>query len=437
MDDSDAIARLGGEFCNPAEERAWRAGRLQRELRSTRLLWGCALLCIGAYLPVEYLARGGALPVDLLWPRISMLLLGAGVLLALGSPRLHPHRDRITGAALVLAMTCYGALLSARGQQSSGALLLLVLGSYLFSPGSFRMHCAAGVAGSLGAAYLAAGSLHWLELSYLLPTNMLAALALARLNREQRLLHRQGRRLQREVGQRRLTQQRLEAAQRRNLALLYNTLPGAVVLQLQRSPHQRPARHHPGATLLFADIVGFTALSRRLTAAQLLRLLDALFSGFDAVAERRGLEKIKTIGDAYFAAAGLSAAERRPADRAAGMALDLRRVAALTGRRWGLPLELRIGIHTGPVVSGVLGHKRFAFDLWGDAVNIASRLQAAAPRGGILVSEQACRACGAGYRFGPLQALELRGCGRVSATRLYGALPVAQLPDDLAGDGLR
>jgi class 3 adenylate cyclase len=437
MDDSGVIGRASGEFCNLAEERAWRESRKRQELATLNLLWGCALVCIGVYLPLEYLARGGDLPPELLWPRLAILLAGAAVLLVLRRPPPQPYRDWITSAGLVLAMTCYGAMLAARGQQSAGALLLLVLGSYLFSPGSFSLHCSAGVAGSLGAAYQAAGSLPWLELSYLVPANLLAALALGQLNRERRRLYLQRQRLRREVEQRRLIQERLEASRRRNLALLYNALPGAVVLQLQRSPHQRPARHHPGATLLFADIVGFTTLARRLSAPQLLRLLDALFSAFDAVAERRGLEKIKTIGDAYFAAAGLSTAERRPAARAAGMALDLRRAAAETGRRWGLPLVLRTGLHTGPVVSGVLGQKRFAFDLWGDAVNIASRLQAAAPRGGILVSEQTFRDCGAGYRFGPLQTLELRGCGRVQAARLLGPLPAVQLPQNLRGDGFR
>jgi class 3 adenylate cyclase len=432
MDDSGEITRASGEFHNRFEERAWRTSQLPQELRMLNLLWGGALVCVGGYLPLEYLARGGDLPAGLVWPRLGILLVGCAVLMLLRRPRLHAHRDVITSTGLALAMTCYGALLAARGQHSAGALLLLVLGSYLFSPGGFRLHCLTGVAGSLGAVLAAAGAVPWLELSYLLPANVLAALALGQLNRERRRLYLQGVRLRREVERRRSTQQRLEAAQRQNLSLLYNALPAAIVLQLQQSPRRRPARQHPGVTLLFADIVGFTGLSRRMSAPQLLRLLNTLFSAFDDLTERHGLEKIKTIGDAYFAAAGLSAAEHLPAARTAAMALDLRRAAAHTGRRWGMALDLRIGLHTGPVVSGVLGHKRFAFDIWGDAVNLASRLQAAAPRGGILVSECTRRACGTGFRFGSPRPLDLRGCGPVTAYRLFGV----QQAGDLSGDRL-
>jgi class 3 adenylate cyclase len=190
-------------------------------------------------------------------------------------------------------------------------------------------------------------------------------------------------------------------------------------------------------TLVFADIVGFSTLARKLSPAQLLELLDTLFSSFDALAERHGVEKIKTIGDAYFAVAGLRDRGEASASRAAAMSLALRRDAAITGRRCGLPLQLRIGLHTGPVVAGVLGRTRYAFDVWGDAVNVASRLQGAAPVGAILVSEATRRHCPPSFRFGPAHTIPLRGCGPVVACRLHGRLPVRESLDDLGGDGLR
>lgn len=434
MEDGGDIHAGSGEFRDPAMERHWRQEQAARELRQVRLLWGAALVFFGGYLPLEHLALGAGLAPALLWPRLGILLIGGAVLLLLRDHRLHRWRDLVTGCGLALAMTCYGALLAARGQHSAGALLLLVVGSYLFSPGRFLAHCVTGVAGSLGAIVASAGALPWLEASYLLPANVLAALALAQLNRERRRLYWQGLSLQREMARRRQLQRQFDQVHRQNRALLYNALPAAVVQQLRRQPGRRPARLHPEATLLFADVVDFSGLARRTSPRELLRLLDTLFSAFDALAEQHGVEKIKTIGDAYFAVAGLDSAVGPPR-RAAALALDLRRAAATTGRQRGMPLRLRIGLHTGPVVAGVLGRTRYAFDVWGDAVNIASRLQSAAPAGGILVSETTRRACREAYRFGAPRPLQLKGCGRVVACPLYGvARP--ELPYDLGADGL-
>lgn len=430
------IRFCSGEFLCPETERAWRHSQRSQELRQVRLIWAAALACVAAYLPLDYLQRAG-LPMDLWWPRLGIIAAGCAVLSLLCLPRLQHHRDWVTGAGLVVAMACYGALLAGREQPSSGALLLLVLGSYLFSPGSFTQHWVTGTAGSLGAVLAAGGTLPWLEASYLVPANLLAALTLAQLNRQRRRVYRQGLALQREVAGRRRAQRRLSALYRQNRRLLYNALPAAVAQQLRRHPQRRPAREIAEATLLFADIVGFSPLARRLSARQLLTLLNDLFSAFDDLADRYGLEKIKTIGDAYFAVAGLAPGDMQPAAQAVEMALGLGRATGIVGRRRGLHLALRIGLHTGPVVAGVLGHKRYAFDVWGDAVNIASRLQAAAPAGGILVSESTRRRCPPGFRFSAPRELALRGCGPVVASALLGRCEALKRRDDLAGDVLR
>ncbi len=406
MDDGKHIAGLSGEFRSARLERRYRAQQAAAELRQLRLLWLVALACFACYLPAETLARGTKPPWPELWPRLGILSVGLSVLWVLQQPSVVALRDWISSVGLVTAMASYGCLLAARDDGSSGALLLLLLGSYLFSPCRFSLHCVTGLLGSLAAAYLARNSVAGLELSYLLPANVLSALALAGLNRSRRRLYLQGR--------------QLALLHQRNQALLYNTLPEPVAQQLRDNPGSRPVRLVPSVTVVFADIVGFSELVRNLTPGQLLTLLDALFSAFDAIADRRGLEKIKTIGDAYLAAAGLTPGKPGEGLRAVQMASDLQRAATRVGRRQHLELTLRVGVHTGPVVAGVLGSKRYAFDIWGETVNVASRLQAAAPVGGILVSDATRVACGGRLALGERQRLELRGCGQVLASALQG-----------------
>jgi guanylate cyclase len=177
----------------------------------------------------------------------------------------------------------------------------------------------------------------------------------------------------------------LRAEQARSEALLVNILPGSIVERLKSST-QAIADHFDSASILFADVVDFTPLAQRLPPAEVVGILDRLFSRFDTLVERHGLEKIKTIGDCYMAAAGVPDPRPDHARAAALLALDMRDAVASWEIAGQQGLELRIGINSGPVVAGVIGTKRFLYDLWGDAVNTASRMEAHGTPGEIQIT---------------------------------------------------
>lgn len=175
----------------------------------------------------------------------------------------------------------------------------------------------------------------------------------------------------------------------RSDALLQNILPAEVAEELKRTGQVKPT-YHDSVTVLFTDFKGFTRVASRLSPAALLRELDFHFSEFDRIVARHGLEKLKTIGDAYMCAGGIPAANATHAVDAVAAAWEIGRfmveVGAEKSARGEQPWELRIGVHTGPLMAGVIGHKKFAYDIWGDTVNIASRLESTGEAGRINVS---------------------------------------------------
>jgi class 3 adenylate cyclase len=172
----------------------------------------------------------------------------------------------------------------------------------------------------------------------------------------------------------------------RSERLLLNILPTAIAERLKTSS-ESIADHSAEVTVLFADIVGFTPLSANKSPQDLVRLLDRIFSEFDALAEKHGLEKIKTIGDAYMAAAGLPERRADHAPAAARMAVDMLAAVARIAADTGEALALRIGLNSGPVVAGVIGRKKFIYDMWGDTVNTASRMESHGVSGAVQCSE--------------------------------------------------
>ncbi|BCH35151.1 hypothetical protein MesoLjLc_70810 [Mesorhizobium sp. L-8-10] len=182
----------------------------------------------------------------------------------------------------------------------------------------------------------------------------------------------------------------LSAEKARTEELLANILPVSIAEELKKSGKVQP-KYEASATILFADFKGFTLLAERMEPATLVGLLDQYFTAFDEIVTRHGLEKLKTIGDAYMAVAGVPQANRRHPIDTCLAALEIQAVTArmkAQREKMRLPaLELRVGIHTGPVISGVVGRRKFTFDIWGDAVNTAALMEENGVPGRINVSE--------------------------------------------------
>jgi class 3 adenylate cyclase len=209
-----------------------------------------------------------------------------------------------------------------------------------------------------------------------------------------------------------------EAAHERERSerLLLNILPAPIAERLKES--EGPiADHHAEATILFADIAGFTAMSTRMPADELVTMLNAVFTGFDQLARRHGVEKIKTIGDAYMAVAGLPEAAPDHVERIAELALDMRAESSL---------PIRIGIDTGPVVAGVIGESKFIYDLWGDAVTTASRMESHGVPGGIQVTKTVRDRLADRYDLVERGEVELKGRGRMRTWMLEGRRGLAK-----------
>jgi adenylate cyclase len=204
----------------------------------------------------------------------------------------------------------------------------------------------------------------------------------------------------------------LRVEQEKSEQLLTNILPRSIAERL-KAASQTIADHLDSATILFADVVDFTPLSQQLPPAEVVGILDQLFSRFDTLVERHGLEKIKTIGDAYMAAAGVPDPVPDHARRVALLALDMRDAVATWPVADRLRLELRIGINSGPVVAGVIGHKRFLYDLWGDAVNTASRMEEHGTPGEIQVTRETYDLLNDEFVCTPRGTVQVKGKGEM------------------------
>jgi class 3 adenylate cyclase len=248
--------------------------------------------------------------------------------------------------------------------------------------------------------------------------------SLVALERENRLLARKLSRLETNVRQMEESQdatsrllskltEELEEERARSLELLLNILPQRIVDRLEAG-ETTIADRLPEVTVLFSDFVGFTAASASMDPAELVAELNALFSEFDALCERLGVEKIKTIGDAYLAVGGLPGTREdhvaAVAELALGMLEAIGKLNASRGRRW----RIRIGLHTGPAVAGVIGTRKFVYDVWGDTVNTASRLETSAEPDTIHVSAAVAGALGDGFDVRPRGSVELKGKGEMA-----------------------
>jgi class 3 adenylate cyclase len=219
---------------------------------------------------------------------------------------------------------------------------------------------------------------------------------------------------------------RLKAERDRSEALLRNILPDPIVKRLNAG-ELTIADSFTEVSILFADLVNFTATAARMTPERLVGKLNRIFTGFDKLAMQFGVEKIKTIGDAYMAVAGLPAPRSDHAEAVAHFAIGMLDVIAEENAAdRATPFELRIGIHTGPVVAGVIGQHKFIYDVWGDTVNIASRLESTGIPGRIHISEATQRSLAGRFHVEPRGLVELAGRGNATVFFLLG--PVANDP---------
>lgn len=210
----------------------------------------------------------------------------------------------------------------------------------------------------------------------------------------------------------------LQYEQEKSERLLLNILPRPVANRLKQSP-EAIAEYFEEVTVLFADIAGFTPLSATIAPEALVDLLNEIFSLFDQMADQYGLEKIKTIGDAYMAMAGLPTPCPHHAEAVADMALGIRREIVYLA---GGALKVRIGLHPGPVVAGVIGKKKFSYDLWGDTVNLASRMESHGLVGQIQVSQATYARLQHKYWFEPRGCVEVKGKGQIPTYLLLDKL---------------
>jgi class 3 adenylate cyclase len=214
----------------------------------------------------------------------------------------------------------------------------------------------------------------------------------------------------------------LQVEQDRSERLLLNVLPGHIAERLKRDPSVI-ADGLADCTIMFADLTDFTRMSEELPPREMVAMLNAVFSWIDGLAEKYHIEKIKTIGDAYMAAGGLLDHDGKYTEAMADMALDLRDKIGNHKTHSGEALGIHIGIGSGPVVAGVIGVKKFIYDLWGNSVNVASRLSSEATSGGILVDVLTYRRLRTLYEFEGPEPLTVKGLRQLTAYRLISKLP--------------
>jgi adenylate cyclase len=327
----------------------------------------------------------------------------------------HRHRAAMAGLAgfFTILYAVFDVLLAAPKTYVAG-ILVLVGAIYVLLPLDFLWGLSTALACSV--AYLAIigvwhpmASMPFAILAFLVAcANVVGAVSLYHIERLRRLDF--------------ANLQRIAAERARYRGLLTRILPQSIADRLQRG-EQDIADRFDEATVMFADMVGFTKVAAHHPPEQVVAFLERVFAAFDELVDKHGLEKIKTIGDAYMAAAGLPTQRADHTAAMADLALDMVDAVARIEPLDAGPVEVRIGLSCGPVVAGVIGDKRFAYDLWGDTVNVASRMEAYGAPMRIQVSEHVHRRLGDAYTFEACGERTFKGLGRCRTWYLTGRAP--------------
>lgn len=399
------MGRLGPAFPDTATEREFIDADNQAAVPRVRL---CALLALALsapFLALDLTTLTGHRPLVVLMLALSTCCLAAAAAAMTWWPTAHQHVQLVTTGAITAYAWCAStgtAITGAAPDYAAFTAVLMLLGAVGVARVRFRTAL-------LIAVLTVPPALVVMVVSYDAPGYQLAFEAMCftaftLLDLAVALFLEQSKRRMF------LVNRALAAEQEWSAELLHNVLPAGIVARLHDSPLPI-ADSFEEATVLFADIVGFTPLSSSLPASEVVRVLDLLFGRFDDLCALHGLEKIKTIGDAYMAVAGVPAPAHDHAVRAAELALAMQREASRLSASWPVDLQLRIGVSSGPVVAGVIGRRKFAFDLWGDTVNTASRMEAHGRAGSIHVSEASYRLLADRYAFSDPHPTDIKGKG--------------------------
>jgi adenylate cyclase len=327
----------------------------------------------------------------------------------LGAPRLQRFVEPLTGLFILL----YGALVVAifvvfeptfyglSGPVAEGNFVILIMATFTMS--HLRLGWASAVAAGVMAMYMA-GNYLWTAADFELFLNghyANAAMACV-LGAATGWMF--------EVMRRRqfLTVRALEGEKERYKGLLFTLVPSQITDRIKEG--QVPiADSNAEIAILFADIVGFTALSKQVAPGILVQLLNELFFEFDLAAERYGVEKIKTVGDGYMAVCGPPVAEQRRAVCVAQFALEMVQITRRMAARFNLPIGIRVGVHSGSLVAGVIGKSRYTYDMWGESVNMASRMEASGVADRVQLSDQAQQRLGGQFACEPHAVVDVGG----------------------------
>jgi class 3 adenylate cyclase len=407
-------------FSQAAEAAARADDRAAYEVYRNRLFasrarwaWGIALAFFLISLVPEYVARGGDMSESLLVRLVIFsVYLGAGYRLKRTRGRHQGRGDALVVACAVL-FDVEAAIVSTGGGASPllQSILLLAPGAALLfplKPSEVLSTCTPLLLLHAGALLAAPGvgdpirmgaNLFFLACSVLLAA--VATALVGRLRRDEWVARRA-----------------LGRARERAEELLLNVLPAAIARRLERRAGAIADRAE-SVTVIFADLVGFTELSEGLSPERLVELLNRIFVRFDQLAEAEGVEKIKTIGDAYLAAVGIPEPRADHARVGVRFARGLLAILEKVNQEEGVDLRLRVGLHSGPVVAGVIGHSKFCYDLWGDTVNTASRMESHGVPGRIQCSQAFADALGGDVPLESRGTLEVKGKGPM-ATYLLG-----------------
>ena len=401
-----------GEFRSAALEDAYLDAQANETATRLRIIAGVAVFATLAYLPVDSMVFTG----DMAWPVLTLrLLMGASAgWMLLWLPRTGRALRRATLVSVLLFMGLFAAInalyvvhLRAEGPTVLHWLwiAILVLLNYAYIPHSLRTAALT----SLGLTVmclitdLSVGMLSTqplVGLSVAVVTLNLAGLQFCRVT---------------------------QLAARREYTLLHTLFPAEIARRLKLGPLQ--AEYFDSASVLFADIVGFTELSTRMRPAETVKMLDELFSAIDVLTDQHGVEKIKTIGDCTMIAAGVPIPKADHARRLARFALDVQEL--MRSRTFGgVALKLRVGMHSGRLFAGVIGSKRQLYDLWGDTVNTASRMESHGVAGEIQISPETRALLGEAFECRSRGPIQVKGIGIVETWLLVASVTPAPTPTD-------